>query len=125
MPREDYILRPNQEKDKIYLKIDDLFRQGKKVSVREHNSGFPAVKVDCGDIHILTDVLSLEEWFGKKKRIIDAIRDTIDEAAQVHGEIRSVDYDMIAEKIINAAPEIYAHDVAVARLCNWSGVERR
>jgi len=108
------MLKSGQEKDKIYLQIDNLFRQGKKVSVKDHNSGFPAVMVDCEDIHILTDVLSLEDWFATKKRIIDAIRDTIDEATEVHGGIQSVDYDKLAETIINAVPELYS--VAVARL---------
>lgn len=28
--------------------------------------------------------------------------------------------EKLAETIINTAPEIYAHDPAVARLCNWS-----
>ena len=46
----------------MYLKIDTLFQLGIKVSIKEHKSGFPAVTVDCGDVHILTDILSLEEW---------------------------------------------------------------
>jgi len=35
--------------------------------MREHGSGFPAVTVDCEDIHIITDILTLAIWWGKKK----------------------------------------------------------
>jgi len=35
--------------------------------VREHRTGFPAVTVDADDIHILTDIISLEQWWAKKK----------------------------------------------------------
>jgi len=31
-------------------------------------SGFPAVTVDCEDIDILTDIISLEQWWAKKKK---------------------------------------------------------
>ena len=48
-------------------KIHALYRQGKPVEVQEHESGFPAVTVDCEDIHILTDIISLEKWWSKKK----------------------------------------------------------
>ena len=68
MKREDIRLKPVEEKEKVYLKIDTLFQLGIEVSVKEHKSGFPAVTVDCGDVHILTDILSLEEWHVKKKQ---------------------------------------------------------
>jgi len=66
--REDIRLKPRGEKEKVYLKIDTLFQLGIEVSVKEHKSGFPAVTVDCGDVYILTDILSLEEWHVKKKQ---------------------------------------------------------
>ena len=56
-------------KEKVYLKIDTLHQLGLEVTIKEHKSGFPAVTVDCGDVHILTDILSLEEWWEKKKQI--------------------------------------------------------
>ena len=67
--REDIRLKPRAEKEMVYLRIDTLFQLGLEVSVKEHKSGFPAVTVDCGDVHILTDILSLEEWWEKKKQI--------------------------------------------------------
>ena len=69
MKREDIMLKPWEEKERVYLKIDTLFQLGIKVSIKQHKSGFPAVTVDCGDVHILTDILSLEEWWAKKKQI--------------------------------------------------------
>ena len=69
MKRENIMLKPKEEKERVYLKIDTLFQLGIAVSIKEHKSGFPAVTVDCGDVHILTDILSLEEWWAKKKQI--------------------------------------------------------
>ena len=69
MKREDIMLKPKEEKERVYLKIDTLFQLGIGVSIKEHKGGFPAVTVDCGDVHILTDILSLEEWWAKKKQI--------------------------------------------------------
>jgi hypothetical protein len=37
------------------------------VKIRKHKSGFPAVTVDCEDIHIITDIISLEQWWEKNK----------------------------------------------------------
>lgn len=68
MKHEDIILDQEEEKGKVYEKINDLFLQGKPVKVKEHKSGFPAVTVDCEDIHILTDIISLEQWWVKKKQ---------------------------------------------------------
>jgi len=67
--REDIRLKPKEEKERVYLKIDTLVQLGMEVSIKEHKSGFPAVTVDCGDVHILTDILSLEEWWAKKKQV--------------------------------------------------------
>jgi hypothetical protein len=54
-------------KEEIYQEIRNLYKSGASVSMKEHPSGFPAVTVDCGEIHILTDILSLEEWWAKMK----------------------------------------------------------
>lgn len=73
MPRVDRLdirLASDEEKHKHYEAVDALYRQGKEVKLNEHESGFPAVTVDCEDIHLLTDCLSLETWwiaFGKKR----------------------------------------------------------
>ena len=69
MKREDIRLKTRAEKERVYLNIDTLHQLGLEVSVKEHKSGFPAVTVDCGDEHILTDILSLEEWWEKNKQI--------------------------------------------------------
>ena len=66
--RRDIRMASAKEKEETYKLIDGLVELGIPVSVREHNSGFPAVTVDCGEIHILTDILSLEEWWETKKK---------------------------------------------------------
>ena len=65
--RKDIRLAPDNEKEETYKLIDGLVELGIPVSVKEHLSGFPAVTVDCGEVHILTDILSLEAWWAKKK----------------------------------------------------------
>lgn len=67
MKRDDIRLSSRLEKERVYLKIDTLAQLGLPVSVKEHESGFPAVTVDCGDVHILTDILSLEEYWKRKR----------------------------------------------------------
>jgi len=67
MKRQDIRLKSDDEKAEVYSKIDGLYREGAKVKIREHSSGFPAVTVDCEDIHILTDILSLEQWVAVHK----------------------------------------------------------
>jgi hypothetical protein len=66
--RKDIRLSPDEEKEETYKLIDGLVELGIPVSVKEHRSGFPAVTVDCGEVHILTDILSLEAWSAKKKK---------------------------------------------------------
>ena len=66
--RKDLRLASIQEKEETYKLIDGLVELDIKVSIKEHKSGFPAVTVDCGDVHILTDILSLEEWRAKQKK---------------------------------------------------------
>ena len=67
MRRKDILLASDEEKEKVYDQINDLYLQGKAIKVREHRSGFPVVTVDCEDIHIITDCISLERWWYKKK----------------------------------------------------------
>lgn len=68
MPREDIRHLSDEEKAKRYEEVDQLFHQGKKVAVRAHKSGFPAVTLDCESIHLLTDCLSLEDWWHKHNK---------------------------------------------------------
>ena len=68
MERKDIRLSPDEEKEKVYEEIHAHFLKGKKVKLREHKSGFPAITIDCEDIHILTDILSLEQWWAKQKQ---------------------------------------------------------
>jgi len=66
--RKDIGLASDEEKEETYKLIDGLVELGIPVSIKEHRSGFPAVTVDCGEVHILTDILSLEAWWAKKKK---------------------------------------------------------
>ncbi len=68
MRHKDIMLDSDEEKEKVYEQIHALYLQGKSVKVKEQKSGFPAVTVDCEDIHILTDIISLEQWWAKKKK---------------------------------------------------------
>lgn len=65
--RKDIRLAPLLVKEESYEEIHKLYKSGITISINEHSSGFPAVTVDCGDVHILTDILSLEEWWAKMK----------------------------------------------------------
>jgi hypothetical protein len=65
--RRQLMLAPVLIKEENYEEIHKLYKSGIAVSLKEHRSGFPAVTVDCGDVHILTDCLSLEDWWAKKK----------------------------------------------------------
>ena len=67
MTYTDVLLDPDEEKERVCEQIHVLYLQGKSVTVREDESGFPAVTVDCEDIHILTDIITLERWWAKKK----------------------------------------------------------
>jgi len=66
--RKDIMLDPDEGKEKVYEQIHALYLQGKSVTVKEHKSGFPAVTVDCEGFHLLTDIISLEQWWKKKKQ---------------------------------------------------------
>ncbi|MBA7520142.1 hypothetical protein ES705_12235 [subsurface metagenome] len=65
--RKDIMLDSDAEKEKVYEQVDALFLQGKAIKVKEHKSGFPAITIDAEDIHILTDILSLEQWWHQKR----------------------------------------------------------
>jgi len=65
--RRDIMAASVEEKEETYKLIGGLVELDVPVAVKEHRSGFPAVTVDCGEIHILTDILSLEAWWAKKK----------------------------------------------------------
>ena len=67
MQRDDIRLKPDEEKEKVYCQIQAFYLTGKPVRMKEHKSDFPAVTVDCEDIHILTDILSIEQWWAKLK----------------------------------------------------------
>ncbi len=64
---KDLTLHSDQEKEEVYGQIQAHYLTGKPVDMEEHESGFPAVTVDCEDIHILTDILSVEQWWAKLK----------------------------------------------------------
>jgi len=68
MPKhKDIMSAPDEEKYEIYRQIDQLYRKGKHVTTKEHRSGFPAITIDCEEIHVLTDCLSLEKWNAEQK----------------------------------------------------------
>lgn len=67
MRYKDIRIDSDEEKEKVYDQIYELLLQGESVQSRQHRTGFPAVTMDCGDIHILTDMPSLEAWWEKKK----------------------------------------------------------
>jgi hypothetical protein len=67
MPRcKDIRSAPDEEKYETYRQIDQLYKKGKHVTIKEHQSGFPAITIDCEEIHVLTDCLSLEKWSAKR-----------------------------------------------------------
>lgn len=63
MERQNIIRSSDEEKAKVYLGIHNQWLRGVPVTLKRHRSGFPAVTVDCGDEHIITDILSLEQWW--------------------------------------------------------------
>ena len=64
---EDIMSKSDSEKEKIYERLERSYGRW-RLSVKEHKSGFPAVviKVD-GEPRYITDCLSLEDWWRKKK----------------------------------------------------------
>jgi len=76
--RRNILSEPDSEKEQIYQQIHAQWKSGAPVRTHEHKSGFPAVTVDCGDIRIITDVLSVED-FWKKLRLEEQKREMKDE----------------------------------------------
>ena len=72
--REDIRDQSDEEKGEVYAKIDALFHANSSVEIKEHGSGFPAITVDCEDIHILTDCLSLEAWYYAKREAAETAK---------------------------------------------------
>lgn len=67
MKRDDIRLKSREEKEKVYEQIHAYYLSGKSARIKEDRSGFPAVTVDCEDIHIVTDIISLEQWWADRK----------------------------------------------------------
>ena len=63
MKRKDLRLETEEEKEKIYDHIRTLFLQGEPIKLQVHKSGFPAVTVDCYNIHITSDWSNIEAWW--------------------------------------------------------------
>ena len=57
---------PDEQKDKLYARIERLWLDGIPVKTKEHKSGFPAITIDVeaedAHIHVITDVISAEGW---------------------------------------------------------------
>jgi len=66
--RKNIMSAPFLEKERVYEEIHKLYKSGVPVSTKQHWSGFPAMTIDCGDIHIRTDCLSVEEWWAKVQK---------------------------------------------------------
>lgn len=75
LERLDIMAKPDAEKVATYEQITNQWLNGVPVKSREHKSGFPATTVDCGDIHILTDCLSVEEYFRNLKSFLEAFKE--------------------------------------------------
>ncbi len=60
--RRDMRADTDESKIAVYEQITLKWLNGSSIKIKEHKSGFPAVTVDCDDIHILTDCLSVEEY---------------------------------------------------------------
>jgi len=59
----------DEVKFKVYDEIDHLYQnEGKDIAIKEHKSGFPAITIDCGEIHVLTDIISLEKYWSKRRK---------------------------------------------------------
>jgi len=67
MNRRNVFREPDQVKFQIYERIHAKWGAGATVKMEEDYSGFPAIKIDCEEISILTDILSLERWWFLRK----------------------------------------------------------
>ncbi len=63
---KDVMMWPDEQKDRLYARIHQLWKDGAVVVTKEHKSGFPAITVDVeaenAHIHVITDVISAERW---------------------------------------------------------------
>ena len=48
---EDIRNKPDEYKTAVYQRIQALWLEGKKVVKKAHRSGFPAITLDCEDLH--------------------------------------------------------------------------
>jgi hypothetical protein len=69
MKRKKYkriMMWPDENKNRLYAIIHQLWEDGAVVLTKEHSSGFPAITVDVEaentHIHVITDVISAEQW---------------------------------------------------------------
>jgi hypothetical protein len=59
----DIRLEPDDEKYKAY---EEIGVKEKEAIIKQHESGFPSITIDYEDIHLLTDIISLENWWKEK-----------------------------------------------------------
>jgi len=81
LQRRDLMGKPKEEKVAVYEEITRRHLNGVYVKSREHKSGFPAITVDCEDIHILTDCLSVEEYWHQLTAFLQAFKDATPSAS--------------------------------------------
>jgi len=65
--RQNILLEPDPVKFQIYETIHARWQAGATVRMEEDRSGVPAIRIDCEEISILTDILSLERWWFLRK----------------------------------------------------------
>ncbi|MBE0516819.1 MAG: hypothetical protein IBX41_05440 [Methanophagales archaeon] len=53
--------------EKKYEWYEGIGKDAEGVEVREHESGFPNITIDYEDIHLFTDIFSVEEWWKRQK----------------------------------------------------------
>jgi len=61
----------DNEKFQIYSDINVFAQLGRRVRIRHHPSGFPAIIIECNDVRIITDILSLEGWSARRKASLE------------------------------------------------------
>lgn len=88
LERRDIMGKPDEEKVAIYEQVTNQWLTGVPVKSREHWSGFPAITVDCGDIHILTDCLSVEAYWHKMLTFLNGFKDAAVAEAPSSSEIQ-------------------------------------
>ena len=89
LERRDIMGKPDEEKLTVYEEITNKHLTGVPVKSREHRSGFPAITVDCGDIHILTDCLSVEAYWHKMLTFLKGFKDAAAAESPSSSEIQA------------------------------------